>query len=1007
MDDLDSWQAELAGTISVKESKSKPEPPEGSNPPQLKKIKTSHAKSIPKSDKDSQKILGEANRLFSIKDYESAQTACFELIRRYPEVVEPYRIILQIAEARGKHKVQLELLILIASLEKEKDVDTYMEVSELAYSLGQTDRAIDFLMKAKTIDSEQVDSIGEQAYLSRLHMEQGKYDLAINDIHPSNFKDKDNQDIALWIAHIYSKYKNDKQRAMEISMEMYEKTNMGQSMSAKNIYQVVYSLYESEKFTQVVEIISNCLDLTISYDPRDFQTVQGFTFNHEIYSPEKGVLTWDVRIIQFLSLFLCSLIQQEFESIHIKNQPRETQSYRGTCLPEMPVLTQNGAGIDERLSTLTTSNVVGFGNHTENERTFKKYPVESSSLQSDALTKMTDHLLTPILKYENFDTIAVQYAQTQIISLLFSKKIVHPTFLPCLDAILLVLEPDKAKLLNLSSLQFNSRSDQQRKIIEPFGQFYDQHLIAQVLELRACIILHNKSLTKKLPDLNLRSAMISFQLAAETYNLMNNSTQSSQASRPQTISKRIRIDYRRCSIVALKAIELATVLNYHEKALDLTKKYILNDSAIVSTNFEVPLANRIPKDIFIIGVLNLTRLDLKEKVEEISSLICNCILLWLSTTMHDALDAQRVYLSAKFVDLNQPMSYSLVECRNIQEMKANMVVEPRFGHYHFDVFKFRKNELLETYKERVNLKILKILQFTIDFYLNQPDTDRTIEVYHFITTLRNTRQTVDEGSKLPEQALYSRAITLSAGLMMQNRLHDRLSVKQVQKVNGIVYDVIREWIREDSSDISKENFKSRPEKKNTPLSGKIRLWKIFSQILNFRERESSLSKGLVYEDRNKNRRFIDRLKSNMLEDENEYIAEDIDMLNLILANMSMSGGSFPQAIDEYNNLKKKQPDNYFLWAMMGIGYVSLVSRKFTSKKNSAMIQAIAFFEKYKDLRSLAGCEQEVFYNIGRAWHQIGFRDSAIQYYRLALQAGPPAYLDKKIAKDFDLSPEIA
>ena len=68
---------------------------------------------------------------------------------------------------------------------------------------------------------------------------------------------------------------------------------------------------------------------------------------------------------------------------------------------------------------------------------------------------------------------------------------------------------------------------------------------------------------------------------------------------------------------------------------------------------------------------------------------------------------------------------------------------------------------------------------------------------------------------------------------------------------------------------------------------------------------------------------------------------------------------------------------------------------------------MAFFEEYKKLRFQDNCQQEVYYNIGRAWHQIGFRDFAIQYYRLALKSDPPVCLDKNGENIYDLSSEIA
>ena len=90
-----------------------------------------------------------------------------------------------------------------------------------------------------------------------------------------------------------------------------------------------------------------------------------------------------------------------------------------------------------------------------------------------------------------------------------------------------------------------------------------------------------------------------------------------------------------------------------------------------------------------------------------------------------------------------------------------------------------------------------------------------------------------------------------------------------------------------------------------------------------------------------------------------------------------------------------------------------------------MNQAMAFFEQYKKFRfeqlsssknsenketGLSGSPlQEIYYNIGRSWHQIGFRDMALQYYRLALNETPLKSSDLKEGESnqLDLSGEIA
>ena len=53
--------------------------------------------------------------------------------------------------------------------------------------------------------------------------------------------------------------------AKQISLDMYQKTRNGYSMSAKNIYQVAYALYETGEHKKCVDVLANSLGLTIEF----------------------------------------------------------------------------------------------------------------------------------------------------------------------------------------------------------------------------------------------------------------------------------------------------------------------------------------------------------------------------------------------------------------------------------------------------------------------------------------------------------------------------------------------------------------------------------------------------------------------------------------------------------------------------------------------------------------------------------------------------------------------
>jgi general transcription factor 3C polypeptide 3 (transcription factor C subunit 4) len=66
--------------------------------------------------------------------------------------------------------------------------------------------------------------------------------------------------------------------------------------------------------------------------------------------------------------------------------------------------------------------------------------------------------------------------------------------------------------------------------------------------------------------------------------------------------------------------------------------------------------------------------------------------------------------------------------------------------------------------------------------------------------------------------------------------------------------------------------------------------------------------------------------------------------------------------------------------------------------------ALAFFKKYMQLRGNG--QQETYYNMARAFHQIGLLPSAIHFYKLVLEQDP-GDLVKRHADLLDLRKEAA
>lgn len=108
-------------------------------------------------------------------------------------------------------------------------------------------------------------------------------------------------------------------------------------------------------------------------------------------------------------------------------------------------------------------------------------------------------------------------------------------------------------------------------------------------------------------------------------------------------------------------------------------------------------------------------------------------------------------------------------------------------------------------------------------------------------------------------------------------------------------------------------------------------------------------------------------------------------------------------LDEYLYACKLEPENPFYPLLAAIVFIQLTCQKFSSGKHSLVTQATAFFDAYLRIR---GPCQEVYYNIGRGYHQLGLLPQALDFYKKALQC-PPSVTTGKYAHCFDLSREIA
>uniref|UniRef100_A0AC34F9Y9 General transcription factor 3C polypeptide 3 n=1 Tax=Panagrolaimus sp. ES5 TaxID=591445 RepID=A0AC34F9Y9_9BILA len=109
-------------------------------------------------------------------------------------------------------------------------------------------------------------------------------------------------------------------------------------------------------------------------------------------------------------------------------------------------------------------------------------------------------------------------------------------------------------------------------------------------------------------------------------------------------------------------------------------------------------------------------------------------------------------------------------------------------------------------------------------------------------------------------------------------------------------------------------------------------------------------------------------------------APDQMHLHLISGNNSLMAGSYKTAIYEYIIVLKERPNDSLIHFNLALCFTHLASRRDITRRIAVATRAIAFMAKYKQLRLLQGARQEVYYNIGRMLHQLGFSTHAHFWY---------------------------
>lgn len=110
-------------------------------------------------------------------------------------------------------------------------------------------------------------------------------------------------------------------------------------------------------------------------------------------------------------------------------------------------------------------------------------------------------------------------------------------------------------------------------------------------------------------------------------------------------------------------------------------------------------------------------------------------------------------------------------------------------------------------------------------------------------------------------------------------------------------------------------------------------------------------------------------------------------LNLLDTNVFNDTHNYQLIFSRYTELLSKLEDKSHLYFMLGVIVLRLCTFKAGADRHSLTLQGIGFLMKYKEHRGIEH-EQECYYNIARAYHQVGMAAKALNYYKLVLETKP-------------------
>lgn len=141
-------------------------------------------------------------------------------------------------------------------------------------------------------------------------------------------------------------------------------------------------------------------------------------------------------------------------------------------------------------------------------------------------------------------------------------------------------------------------------------------------------------------------------------------------------------------------------------------------------------------------------------------------------------------------------------------------------------------------------------------------------------------------------------------------------------------------------------------------------------------------------------------------------------MHIFLGHYHLNCSSYKYALNVYVPLLRKNP-HPLIALSIAVVFSQLALQKKVLRKSAAVAQAVAFAHQYAELRSRASisdggfkevpvscaAQQEIYYNIGRIYHQANILHLATEYYERALAVQHPLLKDRE--STLSLQQEIA